>query len=99
MTLFKVNVKMPYFLGTTIMFHIEGGQIAISVTPSRNLFGTTDGLLGTFDNNTANDFKLKTGTFIPTNSTPSTIYSNFGNSCEDLYLNYIFYFDTITYVY
>ena len=70
------------YLGTTLMFHAESGQISVTVIPARNLFGTTDGLLGTFDNSIVNDFKLKTGTFIPTNSTPSNIYSNFGNSCE-----------------
>ena len=77
------------------MFQVEGGQMSVSTIPAPNLFGTTDGLLGTFDKNTANDFKLKTGTFIPTNSTPATIYNNFGNSCKDLAL----YFSIVIQIY
>ena len=63
------------------MFRVQGGQLSVTVIPARNLFGKTDGLLGTYDNNVANDFKLKTGTFLALNSTPSAIYSNFANSC------------------
>ena len=64
------------------MFKFDGTHISIVVIPGRNLFGKTAGLLGTFDKNATNDFKLPTGSVLPMNSNTSAIYSNFGNACK-----------------
>jgi hypothetical protein len=54
--------------------------------PGANLVGKTGGLLGTYDDNTANDLTLANGTVLPADSSPQTIYYTFGESCECLFV-------------
>jgi hypothetical protein len=76
-----------WFAGpSTLILRLEAGQLSMTSVPGANLVGKTGGLLGTYDDNTANDLTLANGTVLPADSSPQTIYYTFGESCECLFV-------------
>jgi hypothetical protein len=71
---------------STLILRLEAGQLSMTSVPGANLVGKTGGLLGTYDDNTANDLSLANGTVLPADSSPQTIYYTFGESCECLFV-------------
>jgi hypothetical protein len=71
---------------STLILRLEAGQLSMTSVPGANLVGKTGGLLGTYDDNTANDLTLANGTVLPADSSPQTIYYTFGESCECLFV-------------
>ena len=65
-----------------LAFRLQEGQLGLTVTPGAQLFGTTKGLLGTYDNNKNNDLTQPTGSIVAASSTAEEIYSTFGESCK-----------------
>ena len=69
------------YKGTSLIFRLEAGQIGITVTPDPELFNNTNGLLGTYDDDSTNDLTLQNEDILASDVGAELIYSIFGESC------------------
>ena len=68
-------------LGINVKISLGIGMLTQEVTVPKAYQGITDGLLGNFDGDPANDFVFRNGSRIDGNSVDRDVFS-FGQSCE-----------------
>ena len=99
-TVFLVNINNTYVVATStgavIRVGFELQFLYCVVELSDGFLQNTEGLLGYFDNNSSNDYRISDGTILSSDLTEEQLYSNFGLKCE---YNQLIHYLLVGYVY
>ncbi len=81
-----ININDTYIVatndGAVIRIGTELDFLYCIVELGDNFLQSTEGLLGYYDNDSSNDYRLHDGTVLSDDLTEETLYSDFGLNCE-----------------
>ena len=77
-------VEVTFKSGTGVEFCEAKAMLSFVVTLSQNYFDQSKGLLGTYNDDPADDFTLPNGTVLSPSMTSRQIHYNFGLKCKHL---------------
>lgn len=64
-----------------VIVRLQVANLEVIISADSSQLGTTGGLLGLANGNTTDDFTLRDGSFLPSNSSAEEIYNLFGDNC------------------
>ena len=73
---------MVFMSGISVSFENVQGTLAIDMSAPEEYRGRTKGLMGTWNNNTEDDFLRPDGTTLHADASPQKIHYDFGLKCE-----------------
>lgn len=76
-----LHVMFVLTLGVMVIVRLLVENLEVIITADKSQLGSTGGLLGLANGDSTDDFTLRDGSFLPSDSSAEVIYNLFGENC------------------